>query len=276
MPHFYYEDESFEFLYNISVGIERLQKITIVLLTHSDQINQEEFEVSLITHNHQDLNSRIEKIKDLKLGKSHYKFLDLLVHFYKTTRYGKFNLMSVYEPNQERDRLIKFIEKELNIEVSIDILGCTSNSPQIKKFIGKIVGKFCMVYYQIIKDRCRELNIYTYEVPFESKAFKVFIAEQYNFLEERIIQQEILKHLLQNDLSKGFKEYLNKLPALKLDSYDTNYYVNHLFDFHKKYDLKDELEELYIDDVKNVKERLEYLEPIGHSDASFEEYDEEE
>lgn len=44
MDNFYYEVEIFEFLYNISVGIERLAKIAVILIEHNNVQDQQEFE----------------------------------------------------------------------------------------------------------------------------------------------------------------------------------------------------------------------------------------
>ena len=49
----------FSFLYHISVGIERLQKIVLILLDDFNAENYEEFEKKLITHNHVELNRKI-------------------------------------------------------------------------------------------------------------------------------------------------------------------------------------------------------------------------
>uniref|UniRef100_UPI00404AA4AD hypothetical protein n=1 Tax=Gelidibacter sp. TaxID=2018083 RepID=UPI00404AA4AD len=275
MSHFYYEDEAFEFLYNISVGIERLQKICIVLLEHSDNTNQEEFEESLISHNLDDLNQRIEKHRKINLGKNHKKLISLLTKFYKSSRYEMYQMESVYRPNQSKLQLIKFLEESLDIEISVDMLGCTSNDDRIKKFVGKTVGKFCKEYYKIVKDECYRLRIFTYEIPYESKAFKIFMSEKYDFSEEKIVQKEILKYLIQSEIPKGFKDYLNEHSPLELEMYDTNYYLERLISFHKEYSIKGEIEELYTE-LDNVKERLEHLKPIGNSDFSFEFDNEEE
>ncbi|MCB1195609.1 hypothetical protein KDK77_05435, partial [bacterium] len=56
-----YEEEIFEFLYNIAVGIERLEKILIILIEHNNTSNQKEFENSLKNHNHLYLLNRIRK-----------------------------------------------------------------------------------------------------------------------------------------------------------------------------------------------------------------------
>jgi len=270
MPHLYYEDEAFEFLYNISVGIERLQKICIILLEHDDDTNQEEFEGSLISHNHNDLHTRIEKHKTINLGKPHKKLLSLLTKFYKSSRYEMYQIQSVYKPNQSKLELIKFLEESLDMEISVEMIGCTPNEPRMKKFIGKTIGKFCKEYYQIVKDECSRLNIYTYEIPYESKAFKIFMSEKYDFQEEKIIQKEILKHLIQTELPKNFNNYIKSQLPLELECYNLNDYIQYLFSFHKEYSIKGEIEELYTD-LDSVKERLEYLKPIAHPDVRFEE-----
>ena len=275
MSHFYCEDEAFEFLYNISVGLERLQKICIILLEHKDDTNQEEFEESLISHNLDNLNTRIEKYRNINIGKNHKKLLSLLTKFYKSSRYEMYQMESVYRPNQSKLQLIKFLEESLDIKISVEMIGCTSNDERIKKYIGKTVGKFCKEYYRIVKDECYRLRIFTYEIPYESKAFKIFMSEKYDFSEEKIVQKEILKYLIQSEIPENLKEYLQEQPPLELEMYDTNYYLNRLISFHKEYSIKGEIEELYTE-VENVKERFEHLKPIGNSDVSFEYYDEEE
>jgi len=268
MPHFYYEDECFEFLYNIAVGIERLQKITLILVEHNDETNQEEFEKSLITHNHLELHNRIQKNSNINIGKVHLKFLSLLSNFYKSVRYEKFNLQSVYSGDKGRSELTNFIQENLNIEISINFIGCTSNDDKIKKFVGKVIGKICTEYYNQIKTECDRLNIYTYEISIESKAFKIFMRKKFDFTDEKIIQQEIVKYLIQGNLPKGFNEFLKEVPPLNLDFYNINYYIEYLMNFHKKSGIKDEIEELY-SEIENVSERINHLYPIGNADVDL-------
>jgi len=53
-------EEVFEFLYNLSVGLERLLKIAVILLEHDGSQDQGAFEQSLITHNHLELLRRLK------------------------------------------------------------------------------------------------------------------------------------------------------------------------------------------------------------------------
>jgi hypothetical protein len=48
-------DDLLELFYHLCVGVERLMKIVIVLIEHDDAADQEAFEESLVTHNHQAL-----------------------------------------------------------------------------------------------------------------------------------------------------------------------------------------------------------------------------
>lgn len=82
----------FEFLYNLSVGLERLLKVAVVLLEHDGSQSQEIFVRSLITHNHLELLNRVKQKVDVNLAELHNEFLDLLATFYKKFRYDRFTL----------------------------------------------------------------------------------------------------------------------------------------------------------------------------------------
>ena len=64
LQHFESDDELFEFLYELSVGLERLLKIAIVLFEHSDAADQTQLEKSLITHSHAELTKHLQSHVD--------------------------------------------------------------------------------------------------------------------------------------------------------------------------------------------------------------------
>ena len=78
MSSLYYESDILSVLYNLSVGLERFLKVVVILLEYDEAKDQEEFEKSLITHNHLKLLDRIELIQTINLGKVHKEFLALL------------------------------------------------------------------------------------------------------------------------------------------------------------------------------------------------------
>lgn len=268
MQDFGNDEEIFEFLYNTSVGLERLEKIAVVLLEHNSFDNQEEFEGSLITHNHSGLLNRIKEKRELQLGKVHNKFIQLLDKFYKSMRYNRFNLSSVYAPNQEGVGLIKLIEKELVIEIKTEAFFLTANDDRIKKFIGKLVGKIVTQLYHIIEEKSRDLNMYTYEIAFNSKASKIFIREEFTFEIEHLARKEILIHLLNNKGSNGFIECIKSIEPIPLDTGIPHEYVKCLLKPRKLIDVLDEIETIYEDNFD--KKRMEQVKLIGEDGVSFE------
>ena len=266
--HFYYEPECFEFLYNTAVGIERLEKIAIVLLEHNENIDQENFEKTLITHDHLELLHRIKKLTTINLGKTHNKFLQMLSDFYRSTRYDRFGIASVYHQNQDKEQLIKFVSDELKIEISAEMMFPTEIDERIRKFIGKTVSTISTKLYEIINDRAHELNMYTYELDYSSKAFKIFTEKGYSFFEEKTFQKEILIHLLNNKDTHGIVEFIKSIEPLELESYDTHEYIRFLLDFHKRRLMLGELQNLY-EENKLGKERLDEVNVIGADNVSF-------
>jgi hypothetical protein len=272
LEHFYYEEQIFEFLYNISVGIERLEKITIILLEHTDLVNQGDFEKTLITHNHLELLKRIRKKKALSLGKSHFKFLQLIGDFYHSIRYSRYNLSSVYEADQSQERLVKFLESELKISIGAEFMNVTANDQKIKNFIGKLISKLSVQLYEIIRETSYQLRLATYEIPYGSKAFKIFIAKEYSFEKERLLQKELLVYLLNSQTNDGFQAHIKALKPLPFGNRSTNYYVRYLLNFTKHMDVLDELE--YIREENPFdKERMQAVGLIGE-DVNFDEDDE--
>lgn len=160
-------DEIFEFLYNLSVGLERLLKIAVVLLEHDPAIDQDALEKSLITHNHLDLLQRVKQRAkiNLNLGVPHNEFLGLLGTFYKSLRYDRFTISSVYDADKERDALFRFLGKHLrvNLKESSDLFG-TPNDARYRNYIRKIVTKISSALYEVASTTASDLNIYTYDL----------------------------------------------------------------------------------------------------------------
>lgn len=261
MENFNYEEECFELLYNLSVGFERLMKIAVILLEHDTTISQEEFEKTLITHNHFELLNRIKAKKKFVIGKTHNKFLNLLDIFYKSIRYERFNIQSIYKPSQDKSQLVKFITDELKIEFCSDFR-MIKNTKQIRKFLGKIVGKFTKQLYGIVKEEAYRIGTFTYELTYNSKAFKIYIAEEFDFEKEKQAQREVMLFLLKTKKSKEFQSYLNGIEHLDFEQNHTNKYIESIFKFNLDRQVMNELEYIYEEDKPNYN-RNEYLKVLG-------------
>lgn len=270
MEHFHYEEDIFEFLYNISVGIERLLKVCIILIEHSDNQDQEEFEKSLITHNHQELLKRVRKHHDTTIGLAtvHNDFLQILVKFYKSYRYGRYGLETMEARDGEKVELHSFIEKHLKLQIDGEPLHVTRNDARIKRFIGKVVGKIAEELFEVIHSEARRLNIFTYETLYGSKASKIFMFKKYDFLDEDIVWKELLIFLMNSDEESGQIKFTKSIEPLDLDPALAADYMQCLSSDVKKLKIMDEIETCY-EELENIKERLQMLEAIGNPHVYF-------
>lgn len=267
IDYFRHEEECFEFLYNISVGIERLQKILIVLIEHENVESQEEFEKSLITHNHLELVARIKAKYELKLGKSHNKFLALLTNFYKSVRYEHFNINSVYKPSQDKEKLVEFIMSELQVKLTEGSVNVLENTEQVKSFLGRLIKKICVSLYELIRKETSRLGIFTHEIRYNSKSFKIFMEQEFDFKNERLMQREVLLFLLKNFPDDELKKFIDGITPLPFGQCHTNHYIESILNINKAGSAKDEMIYLYEED-RPSKERVNEILALG-SDINF-------
>jgi len=261
MEHFANEEDTFEFLYYVAVGLERLLKIAVILTEHSAAADQEAFEKSLITHAHQDLILRLRNKHDLKLHAQENEFAALLSRFYKSHRYGRYSMKSIYAPAKEHDELIEFIEKHLGVKVDTKgFVTVTRNERRYRKFIGKVISKLVNPVHNIVEKEASRLNIYTYEIDYQSKASKIFLSKKFDFEEEDILQAELIAYFVSKEAcgsnSQLIRDCINPLPfdpALEAD------YLAALRSDRKKIIVLDELQSHY-EEVDNFKERRDLLE----------------
>ena len=269
MSHFAAEEDAFEFLYGVAVGLERLLKIAVILTEHDKVVDQAEFESGLITHSHQELIKRLKENHEINLAGVHNEFIGILSTFYKSHRYGRYSLNSVHAPARERDDLISFLEKHLRTEIDIQgMFTVTRNERRHKKFVGKVISKIVIPIFRIVKNEAHRLNLYTYEIEYGSKASKIFMGERFDFEMEDILQVELVAYFASAEAPGSNLRFMRDLikplpfdPALEAD------YLAALRSDRQKLGVLDELE-VYYEDVENFKERREMLEAAS-SDSLY-------
>lgn len=267
------KSEIFEFLYNISVGIERLEKIAVVLLEYEEGMDIEELESSLITHNHVRLAERINNAHELKLSNLHTTFLQLISKFYKTSRYDRFNLKQPLSYDNERVALVEFIEKNLGVDINYEDFFGTENNKQIKKFITKIIKLISIELYNIIVKKCTDLNIYTYELQYYSKASKIFLSDDVDFVREEVFLKEVLIYLMNTNERSKLLDFMRNITPLDFDIAEINDYIHCLNSDAKKLQWIDTLDALY-EEVEDCGARLSIMDVIGNLNVYFDDEDE--
>jgi len=195
----------FEVLYNLSVGLERLLKVSIILTEFNSTTSIKDLEESLITHNTMELANRIKSNNTFDISGTHKEFLTLLSKFYKSHRYGRYSLTSISDIEAEKTMFLQNIEKHLKIDIKTHgAFSYIHNTDQIKRFIGKVVSKISRKLFVIIRKKASERNIYTYELRADSKAIKVFLGvnDRLDFLDEMQVKKELIMFLI-NEKSSG-------------------------------------------------------------------------
>lgn len=269
LQSFQHSVDTFEILYNLSVGIERLLKVAIVLIEHDATSDMEALEKSLLSHNTIELANRVEANAALKLAGVQKEFLNLLSRFYKTHRYGRFLLSSVPNIDVEKRELLMFLDKHLGLTLSsYSEFDFIENTDKIRKFLGRIVQKISSAVFDIIGGEAHRLNIYTTELRGDSKAIRVFYGERLDFIDERIKKKEILLYLMSSSTTGPHVDFVRSIPALDLDSAMAPYYIQAVLRDSALQFVGDEIDELYTE-VQDVKERLGLIDVIDHEHLSF-------
>ncbi|MBX3490501.1 hypothetical protein [Parvibaculum sp.] len=261
MENFTREEDAFEVLYSVAVGVERLIKIALILSNHDKSTDREAFESELITHSHQELLYRLAVSHPINIGKVHHDFVAMLADFYKSSRYGRYSLASAAAPTKERDDLIAFLEKHLHIEIDVTTMfGVTKNNLKIRKFFGKVVSKIALPIYKIIYEEAGRLKLYTYEVQYGTKASKIFTFKRFDFFDEDILQAELLTYFMSDKASGPNSQLLREeAEALPFDPAEEQDYMLALRSERKKLMILDQLDALYEEHVSDVANRLELM-----------------
>lgn len=268
-------DELFEFLYNISVGLERLLKIAVVFLEHNDKTDQEKLEQSLITHNHLDLLKRVRKKARVKLSTPHNEFLALLGRFYTTLRYDRLTLSSVYNLDRERKELVRVLSKRLQVEIeNRSPLFATPNETRYRKYVRKVVTTISSELFDVIRTKASELNLYTYELRDGSKAQSVFLS-QADLPAEEVLWKELLIFLMNTKSSSGIIEFLRSIEPLDFDPELANDYLACFQSDAAKAFVVGELETLY-GELDHPGERLKNMDLIANPNVCFDSADSDE
>jgi len=270
------ESEIFYFLYQIAVGIERLQKVLLVMLEELTQENADSFEESLRNsrHHHGFLHERILEKCKISFNKREICFLALLDDFYNNDRYIHFSISGRSSACQTSlCQFIKSHSPESNLEehsITNDIV----NNKSIRSMFGCIVGTIAKKYYEAIKDEAYHQNLYTYELRYESPAQKILLPDfrknsfQEQTFNEQIALKEFIIYLVNTKDMDPFFKHLKGIDPLDFDIALVNEHLEALCKGIISQSLVDEVESMY-DDLESKKKRLDVLYPIGNTDCFF-------
>lgn len=267
---------TFVMLYNLSVGIERLQKIVVTLLEYNSEIGKENFEAHLknMGHNHISLRDNIAKLakegkykNTPKFSTRENEFFELLSRFYSDNRYMRFE---VYQKTDGEVQLLNdYLEKHAKLDKNIVDDSIMVND-SVKRVLGKVISSIAQKYYSLVKEGSDRNGIFTYELRSYSKAEKVFIGESlYNEkYDESLALKELIIFIHNSKEKHPYLKFIEEIEPLEFDPAFIPDYINNLENGIVSQQLVDEGESLY-EDVENAKDRRELVNLLDHSDVLF-------
>lgn len=269
-----HDEEVFDFLYHVSVGLERLSKIAIVLCEHKDTTDQEELEKSLITHNLNDLVARLKTSAPVNLGKNHNELISILTTFYNSLRYDRFTLASSFSGGKERKAMVVWLEKSLNITLDHGhtFFGI-DNSERCRKYVRRSILKISRQIYKVIQQEAKRLNLYTYELRHASKAESVFLRE-IDIANEDVLWKELVVFFMNTSSTSGYLRFLREIEPLDFDPALANEYLACFASDSAKAMVMDELEHHYSELKDGARARLETMAIINAPNVYFDDEDE--
>lgn len=252
-------------LYHASQGIERIQKAIIELICKKNHIREKEKDDIydlLMSHSHDKLNNWIEQETEMKFNTNCRKLINILMKFYNTVRYARYTDKEYKEMiSPEYSLLLKLKDKK-----------CIDFNKNIKNNYGKYLGELSNTYFKIFCELCDQLNIYAYELDYNSAATIVYYhgKKSKNLYEELKRKQHGKKEVFYWLIKKA-KEYPKyKFAEEKELKFDEELVERHLAEIilnpEDGQDYFDEVDmlydELYAEDKTKWKSRLELIEYI--------------
>ncbi|SDJ24275.1 hypothetical protein SAMN04487760_10462 [Lachnospiraceae bacterium G41] len=277
--HFSNDGPTFSALYNLSMGIERLQKIVYVLWGMEEYTDETEFEKSLITHSHTGLRDKIQllfKNQNIEINfcERENDFFEIIQKFYNKARYERFNVGGSL--NEEINLLRQFAEKyELidkeNDNNQDDYLVATL---KMKETIGRIVGVISKKYYELIYEGSSKKFLFSYELRSDSKAQKIFLGEySHNSLmraqlDEAIALKELLIYFRKTKDKTPFLKFVDNIDPLDFDPAMLEDYLETIIRGEVPQSLIDEVDYLY-GEKGNIRERIDLVDLFAKENVLY-------
>lgn len=242
-------------LYFASQGIERIQKTIVQLICKKDHVQESEknsvYDL-LTSHAHDRLNDWIEKNESIKFNTNCRKLIDILTRFYRTARYARY----------ADESYLRSITPENNLLLELKSSNTSDLSREIKNNFGNFLGQLVWTYFQLFEKLCFELNIYAYELEYNSAACIVYYGHKERpinlykeFLKRQNAKKEVIYWLMKK--SEDYpKFFIAEDDALDFDPEIVEYYLWELiYNSEDGQDCYSEVDCLYDDLYSSNKEK---------------------
>lgn len=127
----------------------------------------------------------------------------------------------------------------------------------------------------LINDTASALGLYTYEIRYGSKAYKIFIEKEFSFNTEHIAEREVLIKLINSSWeSDEYIEQIKHIQPLEIEQLSTDSYIGYVMNYSLYPDVKDEIIQIYEDE--ELEGRSKQIEFIGEEFIYYDDEDNDE
>ncbi len=168
----------------------------------------------------------------------------------------------------DRKELIDYISGTLKMTISIDHPFVTPVNDDIRKFVGKVIKRIVKSLHKIVSDEADRLGLFTAEIAGDSKVFKIFVADEYDFIKERLMQREVLIYLLNKKPVDSMMKFIRGLEPLGLGDLSVNEYIEGMLNIHCDRNVRDDVDQRY-EDGQFSSSRQEEVLFVGSADGNI-------
>lgn len=232
-------------LYLSSQGIERIQKAIVELVCKKNHIQENEKKQVydlLTSHAHDRLNNWIEEQENIKVNSNCRKLIDILTRFYNTVRYARYADESYLRSTTPEYDLLLELKNAKNTDLNADI----------KNGFGNYLGQLAGTYFKVFNKLCSELNIFAYELEYDSPACIVYGNGEKpknlyrEFRNRQMAKKELLYWLMKQSQDYPKSSVINTEAPLDFDAESIEHYLWELiFNPEDGQDCFDEVDCLY-------------------------------
>ena len=162
------------------------------------------------------------------------------------------------------------------MDVQVKTVPATAQFEKFKRFYINELGNLAKYYFQLIKDKANEINVFTYEIESFSTSAKVFWSTQRRTLyDQMILEQNAVKELIiymcKGNGKSGVFRLLNTVEPLDFDDAMVNDYLEDFCAGRVSDSLIDCVDTFYaeIENKTQLKERAQLLSLIGNTSVWF-------
>ena len=262
----------FTSLYYVAVGIERLEKI-VLILNHKDlDADFKKFENSIRTHQLPALMDTIyAELPSFRLHEDEYALLSLLSDFYGASRYDRMRYKSQHDT--EIALLSDFVRKYVSQGITTDISCGKHLSDEAKTYLDSTVRSISRLLYKQIGQLSTANGTFTYELDWNTDASEVMVSKRYLDkdntipMTDELAMRELLVYLRNSKDSNAFLRFMDSIEPLSIDPGLVNDFIHNAINGSFS-DLGDEVAENY-NNLDDVRDRAEMIGCIGSLNCMF-------